>query len=158
LSFVEDPTRLLRAARYAARLDLKADAWTARCQALALRLAPYPALSGQRIATDLERLLDEPRCAAALAHLARGGVPRLLDPRWRLTRATSARLAAVPATLAWVAAHRQDRPTIRPVIRRGPGARRRSAGRGGGRDGRTPRPQRRAVDRAAPRAGRGLRR
>jgi len=116
LSFVEDPTRLLRAARYAARLELKADAWTARCQALALRLAPYPALSGQRVATDLERLLEEPRCAVALAHLARGGVPRLLDPRWQLTRDTSARLAAVPATLAWGAAHRQDRPMARPVI------------------------------------------
>src|SRR5207245_700080 len=115
LSFVEDPTRLFRAARYEARLDLKADAWTARCQALALRLAPYPALSAQRVATDLERLLEEPRRAVALAHLARGGVPRLLDPRWRLTRDTSARLAAVPATLAWGAAHRQDRPMARPV-------------------------------------------
>jgi tRNA nucleotidyltransferase (CCA-adding enzyme) len=112
LSFVEDPTRLLRAARYAARLDLTTDAWTARCQALALRLAPYPALSGQRVATDLERLLDEPCCAAALAHLARGGVPRLLDPRWRLTRGTSARLAAVPATLAWVAMHHMTRSVI----------------------------------------------
>ena len=79
LSFVEDPTRLLRAARYAARLDLRPDAWTARCQALALSLAPYAALSAQRIATDLERLLAESRCAEALAVLARGGVPRLLD-------------------------------------------------------------------------------
>ena len=116
LSFVEDPTRLLRAARYAARLELKADAWTARCQALALRLAPYPALSGQRIATDLERLLDEPRGAAALSLMARGGVPRLLDPRWRLTRGTSARLAAVPGALAWAAAHRVTRPLVRPVV------------------------------------------
>jgi len=112
LSFVEDPTRLLRAARYAARLDLRPDAWTARCQALALSLAPYAALSAQRIATDLERLLAEPRCAKALAVLARGGAPRLLDPRWRLTRATSARLAAVPTTLAWTAARAVTRPLI----------------------------------------------
>ena len=112
LSFVEDPTRLLRAARYAARLDLRPDAWTARCQALALSLAPYAALSAQRIATDLERLLAEPRCAKALAVLARGGAPRLLDPRWRLTRATSARLAAVPTTLAWTAGRAVTRPLI----------------------------------------------
>src|SRR2546425_6165083 len=80
-------------------------------------LFPYTTLfRSQRVATDLERLLEEPRCAVALAHLARGGVPRLLDPRWRLTRDTSARLAAVPATLAWGAAHRQDRPMARPVI------------------------------------------
>src|SRR5207253_898597 len=84
-----------RSARYAAPLELRPDPWTTRCQALALRLAPYAALSGQRIATDLERLLDEPTGPAALAMLARGGVPRLLDPRWRETRGTSARLAAV---------------------------------------------------------------
>jgi tRNA nucleotidyltransferase (CCA-adding enzyme) len=112
LSFVEDPTRMLRGARYAARLDLRPDAWTARCQALALRLAPYPALSGQRIAADLERLLDEPTGATALAIFARGGVPRLLDPRWRETRGTSARLAAAPATLTWARAHRVARPIV----------------------------------------------
>ncbi|HEV8585230.1 MAG TPA: hypothetical protein VGT02_09705 [Methylomirabilota bacterium] len=112
LSFVEDPTRLLRAARYAARLGLRPDAWTARSQAFALRMAPYPALSGQRIATELERLLDEPRPADALAVLAKGGVPRLLDARWRLTRGTSARLGAVPATLAWASTQRLARPAV----------------------------------------------
>src|SRR5438093_328996 len=112
LSFVEDPTRILRGARYAARLELRPDPWTTRCQALALRLAPYAALSGQRIATDLERLLDEPTGPAALAMLARGGVPRLLDPRWRETRGTSAGLAAVPATLAWVRSQRVARPIV----------------------------------------------
>ncbi len=112
LSFVEDPTRLIRAARYATRLDLRPDAWTARGQALALRLAPYAALSGQRIATDLDKLLGEPRRAEALARLATAGVPRLLDARWRLTRATSARLAAAPATLDWVSARRLVRPAL----------------------------------------------
>jgi tRNA nucleotidyltransferase (CCA-adding enzyme) len=112
LSFVEDPTRLLRAARYATRLDLTPDAWTARAQALALRLAPYPALSGQRIATDLERLLAEPRRAEALAWLAAAGVPRLLDARWRLTRGTAARLAAVPAALDWASGQGLVRPAV----------------------------------------------
>jgi tRNA nucleotidyltransferase (CCA-adding enzyme) len=112
LSFVEDPTRLLRAARYAARLDLRPDAWTLRCRSLALGLAPYAALSGQRLANDLERVLDEPRRGDALARLARWGVPRLLDTRWRLTRGTAARLAAVPVTLAWAAAHRLVRPVV----------------------------------------------
>lgn len=112
LSFVEDPTRLVRAARYATRLALRTDAWTARCRALALRLAPYAALSGQRIAAELERLLDEPRAPAALGWLVRGGVPRLLDPRWRLTRGTRARLEALPQTLAWVRTHGIVRPLV----------------------------------------------
>ena len=116
LSFVEDPTRMLRAARYATRLALRVDAWTARCQALALRLAPYPALSGQRIAGELERLLAEPHAAAALTLLARGGVPRLLDPRWRLRRGTATRLAATSTTLGWVREHRVTRPIVVAVL------------------------------------------
>jgi len=112
LSFVEDPTRLLRAARYVSRLELRTDPWTARCRALALRLAPYAALSGPRLTTDLDRVLDEPRAVAALEWLVRAGVPRLLDPRWRLTRPTVERLAAVPATLAWIRAHHVVRSVV----------------------------------------------
>ena len=116
LSFVEDPTRMLRAARYAARLDLATDRWTLRCQALALRLAPYPALSGARVAAELERLLREPEPGAALALLARAGVVRLLDSRWRPGRATAARLAAVAATLAWATAERLATPLTVAVL------------------------------------------
>jgi tRNA nucleotidyltransferase (CCA-adding enzyme) len=110
LSFVEDPTRMLRAVRYAARLGLTADRWTLRCQALALRLAPYPALSASRLAGELERLLSEPSPGAVLALAVRGGVMRLLDPGWRPSRATATRLAALNATLEWAAAHRLATP------------------------------------------------
>jgi tRNA nucleotidyltransferase (CCA-adding enzyme) len=110
LSFVEDPTRMLRAARYGARLGLTADRWTMRCQALALRLAPYPALSPARLAAELERLLAEPSAAAALDLAVRAGVPRLLDPRWRPSRVTGARLAALDAALGWAATHRIASP------------------------------------------------
>jgi tRNA nucleotidyltransferase (CCA-adding enzyme) len=112
LSFVEDPTRMLRAARYAARLGLTADRWTMRCQALALRLAPYPALSPGRLAAELERLLAEPSAAAALDLAVRAGVPRLLDPRWRPSRPGGARLAGLDAVLGWAATHRVASPLI----------------------------------------------
>lgn len=110
LSFVEDPTRLLRAARYAARLGLAADRWTLRCQALAVRLAPYPALSASRIGAELERLLGEPSPAAALGLAVRGGLVRLLDPRWRVPGTLGARLAALDAVLGWAATHRVASP------------------------------------------------
>ncbi|MBI1733791.1 MAG: CCA tRNA nucleotidyltransferase [Candidatus Rokubacteria bacterium] len=103
LSFVEDPTRMFRAARYAARLGFTLDAWTARCQQLALRLAPYPALSGPRIVAELDRILRDAHPEQALARLGRAGAFRLLDPRHRFTAATARRVAARPETLRWLA-------------------------------------------------------
>ena len=101
LSFVDDPTRIFRGARYAARLDLVYDAWTTACQAFALRLGAYPALSGQRIAAELDRILAEARPEVALRRLGQAGVFRLLDPRYRFTRATGERLGALPSAWGW---------------------------------------------------------
>src|SRR5207244_2113361 len=101
LSFGEDPTRIVRAARYAARLGFALDAWSARCRALALELAPYGELSPARLVAELELILADAEPASALAGLARAGAFRLLDPRYRATRSGIARLAGVPATLAW---------------------------------------------------------
>lgn len=101
LAFVDDPTRVFRGARYAARLDLVYDGWTAACQALALRVSAYPALSGPRIAAELERILDEARPDVALRRLGAAGALRLLDSRYRFTRATGERLGALPAAWAW---------------------------------------------------------
>src|SRR5205823_10028797 len=50
---------------------------------------------------ELELILADAEPGRALAALARAGVFRLLDPRYRATRAGIARLAAMPATLAW---------------------------------------------------------
>jgi len=101
LSFVEDPTRIFRAARYGARLGLSPDVATTRAQALALRLAPYAALSGQRIAAELELTLSESQAGTILLRLGRSGAFRLLDPGYRFTTASRRRLAALPEALAW---------------------------------------------------------
>ena len=105
LSFVDDPTRIFRGARYAARLDLAYDGWTAACQTFALRLGPYPALSGQRIAAELERILDDARPDLALRRLGASGALRLLDPRYRFTRVTAERLGRLPAAWTWAQGH-----------------------------------------------------
>jgi tRNA nucleotidyltransferase (CCA-adding enzyme) len=107
-SFVEDPTRVFRAARYGARLGLRPDAWTTACEAWALSLAPYPALSGARILAELAHILAEAAPELALVRLGVIGAYRLLDPRYRFARSTRATLAALPATLAWSRAHGVD--------------------------------------------------
>jgi tRNA nucleotidyltransferase (CCA-adding enzyme) len=101
LSFVEDPTRIFRAARYGARLALMHDRWTAACLRLAIELAPYRALSGQRILAELELILHEPRPAAACATLGNVGAFRLLDPRYRYTQATAGRVEDLDAVRVW---------------------------------------------------------
>ncbi|MGH7334199.1 MAG: hypothetical protein ACREKS_15945 [Candidatus Rokuibacteriota bacterium] len=104
LSFVEDPTRIFRAARYGARLHFAPDVWTAVCLDLAIALGPYVALSGQRIMAELELILREPQAATAFATLGTIGAFRLLDPRYRYTPSTAARLGDLDAVRAWTAA------------------------------------------------------
>jgi tRNA nucleotidyltransferase (CCA-adding enzyme) len=108
LSYVEDPTRIFRAARYAARLGLSPDRATTRSQALALRLAPYSALSGQRIAAEIEHILAETRAGDILTGLGRSGAFRLLDPRYRFTATSRRRVGELPGALAWAHGHALD--------------------------------------------------
>jgi tRNA nucleotidyltransferase (CCA-adding enzyme) len=107
-SFVEDPTRIFRAARFCARLGFHLDPWTARCQAWALSLVPYPALSGPRLLAELEHVLREARPDLALVRLGVAGAYRLLEPRYRFGRAARVALQALPGTLAWARTHRVD--------------------------------------------------
>jgi tRNA nucleotidyltransferase (CCA-adding enzyme) len=102
LSFVEDPTRIFRAARYGARLGFSLETWTARAQTLALRLGPYPALSGQRLAAEIDLILADDRPELALRRLGIAGAFRLLDSRFRFTRLTAARMGTLPRGLAWL--------------------------------------------------------
>jgi tRNA nucleotidyltransferase (CCA-adding enzyme) len=104
LSFVDDPTRIFRGARYAARLGFAYDGWTSACQSFALHLGAYPALSGQRIAAELERILADAHPETALRRLGAAGAFRLLDPRLRFTRVTAERVGALPAAWAWARA------------------------------------------------------
>jgi len=108
LSYVEDPTRIFRAARYAARLGLAPDRATARSQGLALGLVPYSALSGQRIAAEIERILGETRAGDILARLGRSGTFRLLDPRHRFTATSRRRVGELPGAVTWAHGHALD--------------------------------------------------
>ena len=69
-SFIDDPTRALRAARYAARLDLDIEP-----QTLTLLLdSDFTTVSADRIDGELERLAAEPQPERALALLAEWGL------------------------------------------------------------------------------------
>jgi tRNA nucleotidyltransferase (CCA-adding enzyme) len=83
LSFIEDPTRIFRAARFAARLSCRIDPTTRRLAGHAAQLDVYRALSGDRLRAELEILLSERRPVAALLQAGSLGA-------WSLLGATAA--------------------------------------------------------------------
>ncbi len=74
-SFLDDPTRLLRLARYAARLGFAPDAETAVLAEDAVSLGAFSTVSGPRIGAEL-RLLCRESQPAAIASLDRFGMGR----------------------------------------------------------------------------------
>jgi len=115
LSFVEDPTRILRAARLAARLGCRVDRTTRRLAAHGAALDVYQALSGDRLRAELELLLAEPRPATALREAGRLGawglVSRDIRPGGRAMRLLAAALA--PRALEGLA---PDAPTALSLL------------------------------------------
>ncbi|MCL5999577.1 MAG: CCA tRNA nucleotidyltransferase [Chloroflexi bacterium] len=71
-SFIDDPTRMLRAARYAARFGFTLDAQTR--QWLEAGLPYVKDLSGERVKYDIELILDIPRPEDALSLLNEWGM------------------------------------------------------------------------------------
>ena len=94
-SFVDDPTRLLRAVRYEARLGYRMDAGTERLAREAAAVGGLGRVSGSRVRDELLDLLGEPESAAALARLRELGIDRAMHPALDADpdRAASAALA-----------------------------------------------------------------
>jgi tRNA nucleotidyltransferase (CCA-adding enzyme) len=101
LSLVEDPTRIWRGARYAARLGLRPDAGFRRALALSSRVGQYPALSGQRLQAELDLVMDEEDPWRALGLVLSWDALRLWDGSYRVTGRSRTRLAAARSLLRW---------------------------------------------------------
>jgi tRNA nucleotidyltransferase (CCA-adding enzyme) len=80
LSFVEDPTRLLRAIRYEARLGFRMDGHTLSLARGSIETRLVGDLTSARLRDELFDILAEERVAAALARFAELGLDRALHP------------------------------------------------------------------------------
>jgi tRNA nucleotidyltransferase (CCA-adding enzyme) len=85
-SFIDDPTRLLRLARYTARLRFEVEDHTATLAAAAIAARALDTVSGARIGAELRLALGEDDALAALGAMDDLGVLRALHPRLRLDR------------------------------------------------------------------------
>jgi tRNA nucleotidyltransferase (CCA-adding enzyme) len=80
LSFVEDPTRLLRAVRYEARLGFEMDRHTLSLARGCIEMRLVGDLASARLRDELLDLLSEHQVVAALARMAELGLDRALHP------------------------------------------------------------------------------
>ena len=97
-SFIDDPTRALRAARYAVRFGFELEPETARL----LREADFSTVSEDRIDNELRRIATEDDPAAALRLIAGWDVMPSLDPQAPERVAEVTRLASAPPWSEWV--------------------------------------------------------
>jgi tRNA nucleotidyltransferase (CCA-adding enzyme) len=97
-SFVDDPTRALRAARYAARFGFELETGTERL----LREADLSTVSEDRLDNELGRIAGEDDPAAALRLIVAWGVMPNLDPEAPSRVAEAARLASEVPWSGWV--------------------------------------------------------
>lgn len=104
-SFIDDPTRLWRIARYRARLGFELEPGTAALAGAAVRGGALETVSGVRIGNELRLALREDDPAEALRSAAALGIAPWLDPdRVRIEAACALLPAGARADLAILAA------------------------------------------------------
>ncbi len=79
-SFIDDPTRLLRALRYEARFGFRLEEQTERLVREAAAGAGFSTVSGARVRDELLDLLSEDEAPAAVARMRELGLDRALHP------------------------------------------------------------------------------
>jgi tRNA nucleotidyltransferase (CCA-adding enzyme) len=118
-SFTDDPTRVLRLVRYAARLNFAVDAQTSVLARRAVAAGAIDTVTGSRIGAELRLLLDEPAAGAALGLADQLGVLGALRPplRFRPELAAHARaLLGVPTVLLATVALDADSDALRAAL------------------------------------------
>lgn len=98
-SFRDDPTRLLRMARYASRLGFEIEPETRALALEAIEAGALATVSGSRLGSELKLLARESDPVDAFGALRELGIDRALDPRFGIADAELARraLALLPA-------------------------------------------------------------
>jgi tRNA nucleotidyltransferase (CCA-adding enzyme) len=92
-SFLDDPTRLIRLARYASRLGFEVESGTLALALAALAGDALATVSGARIGAELRLLAREEDPVTALVALRELGIDRRIDPRFGLADPPLARRA-----------------------------------------------------------------
>ncbi len=114
LSFVDDPTRMLRAVRLEQRLGFSIESRTLELLERALPLLEN--VSGERIQSEIHAILKEPMLGSIMLRLKHLGLLQAINPAldwddWIETRTTAAQAFSPPAT--W---RLEREPTVRELF------------------------------------------
>lgn len=116
LSFIDDPTRVLRAARFEARYGFEMDAHTRQLAAEAIALGVLDEVSGARIRGELHDILDEAAPHTALARLDALGALRHLVPECVAAAAVPGAVEAADEALRTLDGRFATRPDRRRTL------------------------------------------
>ena len=115
-SFVDDPTRIFRAVRFAGRFGFRIEPHTGRLLARAAKTNLVARLSGPRLANEIFALMKEDRPEAALVSLRRYRLLRFLHPRLSPGNRTERLLAVLPQATGWWKRHCPGAAVDRPLL------------------------------------------
>lgn len=101
LSFVEDPTRVLRAIRFEQRFGFKIGKLTLALMKNAVAINCFKGLSGRRLFLELKLLLMEPEPLKAIERMDEFNLLQVLSPEIDLTPELRNLLEEIPGILSW---------------------------------------------------------
>ncbi len=110
LSFIDDPTRAIRAIRYARRLGFSIAADTRHLISTAIGEGVFDRLSGQRLRRELENLLSEPHPTPSLGLLAELGLLPTISTDFVWSEDLRSYLLGVEGQQAWYELERLGPP------------------------------------------------
>jgi tRNA nucleotidyltransferase (CCA-adding enzyme) len=114
LSFIDDPTRVLRAVRLGERLDFRIAPETLRLASVAVGEGIFEQLSGSRLRDELELLLDDPETAVrGLERLDEMGVLAAIHPALRVDSPRLHALRQARAAFDWYRLQGIEEPPAR---------------------------------------------
>ncbi len=116
LSFVEDPTRVFRAIKFANRFDFTIGKLTSNLIKNAVKIDFFKHLSGLRVFSELKQILEEENPISAIVQLKTYSLEKVIHPEFILDNDTIQMLESVKKTLAWHDLLYFDMPYLRWAV------------------------------------------
>ncbi len=101
LSFVEDPTRILRAVRFERRFDFRITQQTERLIKNALSLDMVGKLSGARLFNELKHVFDEKDVPSCVRRMESWNLLQMIHPLLKLNPTKDILISTIDEVLAW---------------------------------------------------------